>query len=122
MHTVKVQRTELLSRIKKNRDAHRDLFLSAQAGYREAVIEELDRMLKDARDGKKISRYVQLAEPQDHTLDYDRVIDMLEMSTDEIIEIGAGEFDMYVRDNWTWKAMADTTNTMYAARMIGNKN
>ena len=32
-----------------NRDAHRSLFLLAQEGYRKLVIEELDKMLIDAR-------------------------------------------------------------------------
>jgi hypothetical protein len=94
------------------------MFLKAQEGYRIDVVEELDRMLKDARDGKKIQRALSMAEPQDHTKDYDRVIDMLEMSQDEIIEIEAHEFDQYVRDNWAWKAHADALNTMYASKVI----
>ncbi len=118
MNSVKVKRTELLTRIKNNRDAHRELFLKAQEGYREAMIEELDRMLKDAKEGRAIRRSVSMMEPQDHTKDYDRVIDMLEMSQDEIVEIQEHEFDQYVRDNWSWKALADTTNAMYAARKI----
>lgn len=118
MRTVKVKRLDLLDRIAKNRTAHRDLFLKAQEGYRADVIEELDRMLKDARDGKIIRRSIDLAEPQDHTADYDRVIDMLTMSQDAIIEIGAVEFDQYVRDNWAWTAFANATNTMYAAKAL----
>lgn len=122
MNSVKVKRSELLTRIKANRDAHRDLFLKAQEGYREAMIEELDRMLKDAQSGKPIRRSVSMMEPQDHTKDYDRVIDMLEMSQDDIVEIQEHEFDQYVRDNWAWKALADSTNAMYAARRIGGRN
>lgn len=118
MHSVKVKRAEILERIKANRTSHRDLFLKAQEGYRLDMIEELDRMLKDARDGKVIRRHISMPEPQDHTADYDRVIDMLQMSTDEIIEIEAHEFDQYVRDNWVWKIQSDTTNTMYAAKAI----
>jgi hypothetical protein len=118
MNTVKVKRTEILSRIKTNREAHRELFLKAQDGYRQDMIEELDRMLQEARDGKKIRRTIALVEPQDHTADYDRVIDMLEMSQDEILEIEAHEFDMYVRDNWSWRAFANETNSMYAAKAL----
>lgn len=118
MNQVKIKRQDLLTRIKENRNKHRELFLKAQEGYRELFIAELDRMLKDARDGKQIRRSVTIPEPQDHTDDYDRVIDMLELSVDEVIEIQSHEFDMYMRDKWQWKQMADFTNTAYAAKRI----
>lgn len=118
MHSVKVERMALLNSIKGNRDAHRALFLKAQEGYRVMMIEELDRMLQEAKDGKHIRRGVSFAEPQDHTEDYDRVIRMLEMSVDKEIEIDANSFDQYVRDRWSWKQFADSTNTLYAARAI----
>lgn len=121
MHSVKVNRTELLVRIKTNRDEHRKLFLKAQEGYRAAIIEELDRMLQEARDGKEIRRHISLPEPQDHTLDYDRVIDMLQMSQDNIIEIADHEFDQFVRDNWSWKGAFDTTSAMYSTRINASK-
>ena len=78
---VTVKKDELLEAIRKNRDGHRTEFERAQAGYRTAVIEELDRMLRDAREGRRIRRAIELVEPQDHTKDYDRVVRMLEMST-----------------------------------------
>ena len=49
MNDVKVKREELLAKVRANRDAHRSLFLLAQEGYRKLVIEELDKMLADAR-------------------------------------------------------------------------
>jgi hypothetical protein len=122
MDQVKVKRLKLLATIKKNRKAHRDLFLKAQEGYRKDMIEELDRMLKDAKDGKQIRRAVIMPEPQDHTPDYDRVIAMLEMSVDTVIELDADSFDNYVMDNWAWRANALATNTMYAAKAgLGRK-
>jgi hypothetical protein len=52
MNTVKVKREDLLTKVRANREAHRDLFLKAQEGYRKLVIEELDRMLADANEGR----------------------------------------------------------------------
>ena len=114
MDYVTVKRLDLLTRVKKNRGAHRDLFLKAQKGYRKAVIKELDQMLQEAKEGKPIRRAIQLPEPEDHTADYDRVIDMLEMSIHSTIQIAEHEFDQYVRDNWEWKAMA--TSTTYSTQ------
>jgi hypothetical protein len=34
MNTVTVKREELLTKVRTNRDAHRELFLKAQEGYR----------------------------------------------------------------------------------------
>jgi hypothetical protein len=83
MNTVKVKREDLLTKMRANRAAHRDLFLKAQEGYRKPVIEELDRMLVDAKKGRPIQRSVTLTEPSTHIKDYDRGISMLEMSVEE---------------------------------------
>jgi hypothetical protein len=115
MNTVKVKREELLAKVRSNREAHRTLFIKAQEGYRKLVIEELDRMLKDAKEGLRIQRSVTLTEPSNHVKDYDRVITMLEMSVDDTITLDAQAFDRYVMDNWDWSRFALATNTAYAA-------
>jgi len=114
MNTVTVKREELLTKVRTNRDAHRTLFLKAQEGYRKLVIEELDRMLADAKAGRSISRSINLAEPVDHTADYDRILAMLEMSVDDTIMLDAQEFNQYVLDNWEWSRLASYTNQSYA--------
>jgi hypothetical protein len=114
MNTVKVKREELLTKVRANRDAHRTLFLKAQEGYRKLVIEELDRMLADAKAGRPIQRSINLAEPADHTADYDRILAMLEMSVDDTIMLDAQEFNQYVLDNWEWSRLASYTNQSYA--------
>jgi hypothetical protein len=114
MNSVKVHKAELLEKVKRNREAHRALFLKAQEGYRTAVIAELDRMFADAKDGKPIRRAISLPEPVDHTADYDRVISMLEMSAEDIVQISAEQFDQYVLDNWRWRRFASETNQWLA--------
>jgi tRNA A37 N6-isopentenylltransferase MiaA len=113
MQNVKVKKDELLATVRKNRDGHRDLFLKAQAGYREDAIAELDRMLREARDGKKIRRGFTMPEPIDRTGDYDTVINMLEMSVDDVVELQFHEFAQYVRDQWSWKRDVDLVNMSY---------
>jgi len=120
MYNVTVFRTELLKKIKHNRGAHHDLFLKAQVGYRKEVIEELDKMLEDARNGKNIRRTISLPEPIDHTKDYDMIIAMLEMSVDEKIMIDNNQFNQYVLDDWAWKQLATATNVRYALTADSN--
>jgi hypothetical protein len=115
MNAVKVKREDLLTKVRANREAHRELFLKAQEGYRKLVIEELDRMLADAKAGRRISRSINLAEPVDHTYEYDRVIMMLEMSVDDTIMLDSQDFHRYVMDSWDWSRFALSTNSAYAA-------
>jgi hypothetical protein len=110
---IRVKRGELLDVLRKNRAAHRETFERATIGYRKRAIEELDASLRDAKEGKKIRRTISLVEPMDQTKDYDRVIRMLEMSVDEVIVIGAHEFQQYVMDDWSWKEAFTSSNSAY---------
>ncbi len=110
---IRVKRDELLKVLKENRTTHRDTFERATAGYRKRAIEELDASLRDAREGKKIRRAIGLTEPMDQTKDYDRAIRMLEMTVDEIVTIGAHEFQQYVMDDWAWKEQFTASNSAY---------
>lgn len=113
MHTIKVNKSELLSKLRDNRKAHRAIFEEACEGYRKQVVAELTAMLDEAKSGKRIRRSVNLIEPIDQTKDYDRAIMMLEMSTDTIIEITQQEFAQYVMDDWSWKNQFTATNFTY---------
>lgn len=115
MDTVRVNKADLLAKVKTNRDAHRALFLKAQEGFRQRAVEELDEMLKLARDGNEIRQYVGLTPPEDHTVEYDRAIDMLEMSQDDVVSIDQVAFAQLVRNEWAWFSKALVTNSLYAS-------
>lgn len=111
MKTVNVKVTELLEKVQANRNTHFATFEKACGAYRERAIAELDASLAQAKKGGKITRFISLPEPENHTDDYDRVIAMLQMSQDKIIEISEHDFSTYVMDNWAWSA-AFARNTM----------
>jgi hypothetical protein len=110
---IRVKRAELLEALRKNRDTHKDTFEQATVGYRKRAIEELDSSLADAKAGKKIRRSIGLVEPMNQTKDYDRVIRMLEMTVDDVVTIGATEFQQYVMDDWSWKEQFTASNSAY---------
>ena len=106
-----VAKAVLLAKVKANRDGHREKFLRAQAGYREAMINLLDAQLAEARAGRDVdlSALVRLPKPEDHTDDYDLAIEMLGMEVGKNVTIGEKEFDNLVRDRWMWsQAFAGT--------------
>ena len=116
MQTIKVRKEKLLIKLKENRKNHRELFLKAQEGYRQLVVEHLEKMLQDARDNKKVQTYVNLVAPVDQTKDYDRAIAMLEMSVDEEINVTQNEFTCYVLDDWQWKEQFVSSNSAYFSK------
>jgi hypothetical protein len=114
MNAITVNKNELLAILHENRKKHRDIFLEAQAGYRTAVIAELDSMLADARNGKKIRRSLTLIEPMDQTKDYDKAIKMMEMSIEDDIKLEEHDFQCFVLDQWTWKKQFSMANFSYS--------
>lgn len=103
MKTVKVKKAELLSELRKNKKNHRNIFLEAQKRYAERYIQEIEKRLSDAREGKRFDQYIGLPVPEDHTADYQRAIKMMVMSVEETIELTESEFATYVMDDWAWK-------------------
>lgn len=56
-------------------------------------------------------------EPVSYEENYDRVIAMLEWSTDETIDLDQNEFEQYVRDNWLWKQAFNITASLYNSKV-----
>ena len=118
-------RMSILERIRENRDNHVNAFEKAMEGYLVEVIEELEKVVKESQfqlnEVKKHGLaawknhvfYVKATKPEDHREDYDQVIDMLQMSNLDTIELDRDEFTKYVRDEWAWsKKFAETTTNL----------
>lgn len=111
---IHVKRNELLKRVTTNRDAHKQEFEKAMRGYEKAVRKWFEERLAEIKEGRN---YFETAfrgpVPQNHTEDYDRVIDMLQMEIREELEIDEQQFAQYVRDDWGWKNQFILTNSSY---------
>lgn len=117
MNIITVKKDDLLEALRKNMESHRATFLKAQEGYKITVIEELESMLKDAREGKSYRTSVHLEAPSDHTRDYSRIIKMMEMSVDKEIKISDTQFAHYVLDEWSWQQHFRATSSAYAGKV-----
>ncbi len=113
MDSVRIDRKKLLKVLKTNRTNHKATVTEAFIKYRELAIVELDKMIAEAKSGKKIRRTVDLVEPMDMTETYDTAILMLEMSIDKNIELDQMEFQQYVEDRWHWSNQFSTSNSLY---------
>jgi hypothetical protein len=108
-----VKRSELLEILKKNREAHHEVFLKAVEGYQAEALKRLQAKIKAIKANKLVKMFISLPIPEDKTNDYDRVIKMMEMDTRSEIELTEQEFACYVMDSWDWKQQWTTSNYTY---------
>jgi len=116
MELITVDKAELLAKLRTNREAHREMFLKAQDVYREAMIAELDRALEEARTGGPIKRSFALPVPEDHTADFDTVIEMLTWDKDHMVQLSYHDFQTYVQNQWGWRASFAANTESYLAQ------
>lgn len=149
---VVIEKTKLLTELKKNRDNHEIIYQAAVSGYwvksAEVLAEKQTSFATSVSDistefekqragiaaaieAKKLTGikdfYVRLgfvsnwplAYPENHLEYYDRIISMLEFSVADKVELSAGDFDAYVRNNWGWKKAFAATNIGYLCAVSG---
>jgi len=111
---ITVRRTDLLEKLKANREKHVSDFKDAWEGFLKEVEVGLEKNLALVRDQRKPVLSLALTVPCDHTKDYDRVILMMEMSTKDEIIISESQFTQFVMDEWNWKAQFTSTTQQYS--------
>jgi hypothetical protein len=115
MQEITVEKSALLAKIRANRDEHRSMFLKAQERYRDAMIAELERSLQEARDGQPIRRSFTLPVPEDHTVDFNTAIEMLEWEREDSVVLDHRDFARYVQNRWEWAASFAANTSAYLA-------
>jgi hypothetical protein len=118
MEAVKVEKAKLLEILRKNRTTHRGVFELAQDGYRKEAVRVLEEQLDRAKAGKPFKPQWTFTQPVDQTEDYDRAIEMLEMSVDDVIELSEDDFRCYVQDKWRWKGAWAISNKLYTPEAL----
>ena len=112
--SVRVNKSDLLAVLKKNRETHRENYERARDGFIKLLTKELEDKLDMIREGERIPQlHFDNRQPEDHTDEYDTIIGMLEMSTDGTIELSYQQYQQWVEDNWNWKQLWTTSNTQY---------
>lgn len=115
MKTVRVRADEIREIVQRNREQHEKIFREAIDGYRKECEKLLQEHIESLRDGKIRKVAIALPFPENHMRDYDRVIKMLELSTEKEIELSESDFASYVMDDWEWKWQFIRANMPYSA-------
>ncbi len=114
MRTVTINKGELLDILTANRDKHEAEYKDAYEGYLKACLDSLESYLKRFKAGECEKVRWSETPPVDNTKDYNRVIHMLGLSVDEVIELTHEEFQNYVEDDWHWKESWRLSNSKYS--------
>ncbi len=112
---AKFRKDELLVILRENREKHRGVFEAALKGYRDEAEKILGETLGDVLAGGTPKIYIMLDRPEDHTLDYDRIIKMLDMQVEDEFILSEERFAQYVMDDWRWKRAWLKMSNRYAA-------
>lgn len=115
MQQVTVERTELLTKVRENRDKHKTDYDSAVETYRVEAKAALREQVKNIDKGEPFSLTFKLPEPREFLDEYDRAIAMLEMSVDDHVKLSEDEFDNLVQDNWPWAHQFAAATSIYNA-------
>lgn len=105
MNDITVIKTDLLVTVKANREKHKTEYAAAIAKYKEMLIAKVNEKIEEIKttdDVTKVVLIIGLPVPEEHTSDFDTVIEMLEWAQGDTLELGQGEFNMYVRNQWSW--------------------
>jgi hypothetical protein len=119
--TVNVAREKLLAALKENLAKHQKDYIQAVINYRIALQADLTAALVQASDpNSRLDKIkVDFAHPKSYVNQYQQVIDMLELSVDETINLDSQAFRAYIKDEWSWKGEFEVTNMTYASKALG---
>jgi hypothetical protein len=117
MDDVKLNKEELLEKIRKNMETHQGIYETAVEEFNKQQIELLENMVTKAREGKPFDRLAlsRLPVPENHMDDYKRAVRLLEMEVRKEIKLDERDFNRYVLDEWEWQRNFAANTQSYAA-------
>lgn len=118
MEKVKVKKEDLIKVLQTNRDIHQSAFNEALEGYKISVEKELKSKLKDLKAGKDFDLYINLQKPVSYVKQYNDVIGMLEISTEEDVSITMEEYLKYYKNEWEWQSSWQLSNALYSKAYV----
>jgi hypothetical protein len=115
--SVNVKRSDLLSALKTNLDAHRIQYAEAVTDYRAKLQRDLKTKLKEVNavsdDTLVKINGIHFSPPQNHESEYIEMIEMFEMSVDDTINLDHQSFKAYFKNEWPWAAVFAATAMSY---------
>lgn len=110
---VTVKTSELLDRLKENREHHSKEFEAAISSWQEEFQKVLDGIIaSEWRGYPNVLEDLRIECPESHVDEYDQAIDMFTMCTKEEVTLDSESFNTFCRDEWGWKSYV-SSNRFY---------
>jgi uncharacterized protein YbjQ (UPF0145 family) len=108
--TVTVGVSQLLDKLKENREVHVETHNKACEAFRETAYKKLRSRAEQIKSGATVNMTFTYHAPKSHVEEYDDVIGMLEFSlatageahANPTVELDKQQYRNYVEDKWTW--------------------
>lgn len=113
MKTIKLSKSELLSKLHENLQIHNKEFEELYAAYLNKAEKALKDRLKKVKKGESFDLVFRLSEPHSYEEEYLTAIEMVEMSVGEEIDIEAEDFKCWVQNKWGWSNSFEVTKSFY---------
>ncbi len=98
--TTVLDKEQVLSRLKTNKEEHEKIYKEAVFGFKERCEKQLSKALEKCNGTEDI--YLSLRAPRNYGSAYETAIEMVEFNKREEIELSANEFAMFMQDRWDW--------------------
>lgn len=115
--SVNVDRTKLLEALKTNREIHKNEYAHALVAFKTRLLADLEAALlkvDEAEPAKLKGFELEVDFPHNHDREFSDIIDMLEHSTDSVINIDSESFKAYFNNEWTWTTHFKNSVSNYA--------
>jgi hypothetical protein len=110
--TIKVNKEELIKKIRENKEAHIIEYKEAVEAYKKEAYKQLDKLKKELDNGN-LNIYLNLTVPINCEKNYDDILEMFIWEQDDIVELSQSEFREYVQDETDFARSAKMSNTFY---------
>jgi len=116
--SVNVERFALLIKLRENLEIHKKEYAEALTEFHARLLSDLKTAVKKVESTENIDKLrnfrINVPFPLSHAKEYEEVIEMLEMSVDDTINLDAESFKAYIKNEWAWSASFETTKMLYA--------
>ncbi len=122
-NSVNVSRVALLAKLKENVAIHKKDYEEALIGYKIKLVADIKAALLVAEKASLEKIHLLAAPrydyPRSYEAEYNEIIDMMEVSVDDVINLDATSFKQYFKNEWSWSSHFNSSATMYKAMASG---
>jgi hypothetical protein len=111
--TMKVDKAQLIAKIKDNKAKHIEEYKQAVEDYKAEAEKQLKAQSEALAKGSLEIR-IQLVTPVNQEAEYDKLVTMFEWDVDNQVELSQGEFNEYVLDETAFAVQAKMLNSTYS--------